>query len=212
MGTPTAHTISFRISIVAAFVACALPSGNATAEDLLGMYVGGAIGQGQIAESASYPTIANPYLGEFKENHAAFKVMVGIRPISLVGAELTYIDFGHPSGSIFNYSANASLKGPAAFGILYFPVPVIDLYLKAGIARLQSDLSGFYASADLICVGGEPCGVARFRLDRTNTSGAGGAGAQYKFGPWAVRAEYERFNAAGGNPSLLSVGVTGTFL
>jgi hypothetical protein len=40
---------------------------------------------------------------------------------------------------------------------------------------------------------------------------AGGGGAQYKFGSWAVRAEYERFNAAGGNPSLLSAGVTWAF-
>jgi hypothetical protein len=211
MRAMTAHTISFCTPIVAAIVAIALPGGKATAEDLLGMYVGGAIGQGRVAESASYPTIANQYPGEFMENHSAFKVMVGIRPISLIGAELTYIDFGHPSGNIFNYSANASLKGPAAFGILYLPVPVIDLYLKAGIARLQSDLSGFYPNGDNVCVFGESCGTSPFRLNRTNTSGAGGAGAQYKLGSWAVRAEYERFIAAGGNPSLLSVGITWTF-
>ena len=41
--------------------------------------------------------------------------------------------------------------------------------------------------------------------------GVGGLGAQYKLGSWAVRAEYERFNAAGENPSLLSVGITWTF-
>jgi hypothetical protein len=79
------------------------------------------------------------------------------------------------------------------------------------IARLQSTLGGFYAVGDNICVPGAPCGTARFQLNRTNTSGAGGVGAQYKFGSWAVRAEYERFNAAGGNPSLLSAGITRTF-
>ena len=52
---------------------------------------------------------------------------------------------------------------------------------------------------------------ALFRLDRTNTSFAAGAGAQYKLGAFAVRAEYERFNAAGGNPSLISLGFTWTF-
>src|ERR1700733_5246578 len=51
-----------------------------------------------------------------------------------------------------------------------------------------------------------------FQLNRTNTSGAGGVGAQYRFDKWAVRAEYERFNAAGGNPSLWSAGITWTFL
>ena len=37
-------------------------------------------------------------------------------------------------------------------------------------------------------------------------------GAQFKLGAWAVHAEYERFNAAGGNPNLVSLGVTWTFL
>jgi hypothetical protein len=197
--------------ILAAIALPALSGGNAMADDLFGLYVGGAIGQGQVAASASYPTIANLYPGEFKENHSAFKVMAGIRPISLVGAELAYIDFGHPSGNIFGYPASASLKGTAAFGILYLPVPVMDLYVKAGLARLQSSLSGFYPNGDNLCVPGEPCGTSPFQLNRTNTSGAGGAGAQYKFGSWAVRAEYERFNSAGGNPSLLSVGITWTF-
>jgi hypothetical protein len=46
---------------------------------------------------------------------------------------------------------------------------------------------------------------------RTNTGFAGGAGAQFKMGSFAVRGEYERFSAAGGNPSLLSVGVIWKF-
>ena len=154
---------------------------------------------------------ANPYPGEFEEKHSAFKVMVGVRPVSLVGAELTYIDLGHPSGNVFKYPATASLKGPAAFAVLYLPVPVIDVFLKAGVARLQSDLSGLVADGSNVCLVGQPCGAAPFRLNRTNTSGAGGAGAQYKLGSWALRAEYERFNAAGGNPGLLSLGVTWTF-
>ena len=33
-----------------------------------------------------------------------------------------------------------------------------------------------------------------------------------KFGAWAVRAEYERFNAAGGNPTLVSLGIMWIFL
>jgi hypothetical protein len=205
------NSTNFITLIVAAVALLALPCGNAMADDLLGIYVGGAIGQAQIAAGASYPAIANPYPGEFKENHSAFKVMVGIRPISLVGAELAYIDFGHPSGNIFTYPANASLKGAAAFGILYLPVPIIDLYVKGGLARLQSTLSGFYPNYDLVCLLHEPCGTTLFQLNRTNTSGAGGVGAQYKFGSWAVRAEYERFNAAGGNPSLLSAGITWSF-
>jgi hypothetical protein len=36
-------------------------------------------------------------------------------------------------------------------------------------------------------------------------------GAQYKFGSLAVRAEFERFNAAGEHPSLLTLGLTWSF-
>jgi hypothetical protein len=35
---------------------------------------------------------------------------------------------------------------------------------------------------------------------------------QWTVGPWAVRGEFERFNAGGGNPSLLTIGVDWTFL
>jgi hypothetical protein len=34
-------------------------------------------------------------------------VIAGIRPISLIGAELSYVDFGHPSGSINTVSSAA---------------------------------------------------------------------------------------------------------
>lgn len=205
------HATNISALIIVGTTFLALSAGDAMADDLFGMYIGGAIGQSQVAARASYPTIVNLNPGEFKENHSAFKVVVGIRPISLVGAELAYIDFGHPRGSIFDYPADSSLKGAAAFGVLYLPLPIVDLYLKAGFARLQSNLSGFYPVGDNICVLGAPCGTALFQLNRTNTSGAGGVGAQYKIGSWAVRAEYERFNAAGGNPSLLSAGITWTF-
>lgn len=100
------------------------------------------------------------------------------------------------------------MKGAAAFGVLYLPVPIVDVYGKAGVARLDSTVKGSICS---------PCACSfqicrsSFQLNRTNTSGAFGVGAQYRYGSWAVRAEYERFNAAGGNPSLLSAGITWSF-
>jgi opacity protein-like surface antigen len=65
--------------------------------------------------------------------------------------------------------------------------------------------------ADAFAVLSNP-NCALFRLDRTNTNFAAGAGVQVKFCSWAARAEYERFNAAGGNPSLVSLGLTRKFL
>jgi hypothetical protein len=42
----------------------------------------------------------------------------------------------------------------------------------------------------------------------TTTAFAYGAGLQWTLGDWAVRGEYERFSAAGENPTLLSIGMT----
>lgn len=189
----------------------AQPSGNAVAEDLLGLYAGGAIGQSRVEATASqvFADIAPvTYTEDIDKRHAAFKVMLGVRPVSLAGAEIDYIEFGEPRGSLFGSPASISLKGPAASGVLYLPVSIVDVYGKAGVARLESDVNGSICS---------PCAcnlrICRpsFQLNRTNTSGALGVGTQYKFGSWAVRAEYERFNAAGGNSSLLSAGLTWSF-
>jgi opacity protein-like surface antigen len=184
-----------------ALVLIAMPFGQSYAADLLGAYVGVGVGQSRVEVTTS--SFYGGYVPsqDFRENHSAFKVMVGIRPISMLGGEIAYVDFGHPSGSLFGYPADASIKGAAAFGVLYLPIPIVDIYVKAGLARLESSVSGG-DPYPVTC--GIPCGPQLFQLNRTNTSGAGGVGAQYKFGSWAVRAEYERFNAAGGNPSLLS--------
>jgi opacity protein-like surface antigen len=213
------HT-NIPLLILAIFVLLAQPSGNAVAEDLFGLYVGGAIGQSQVQATAPQLLDFGHYqllgAGSFKENHSAFKVMVGLRPISLFGAELAYIDLGHPSGSFSKQTnGDVSMRGAAAFGVLYLPVPLIDIFLKAGVARLQSALHGT-GTATVVCPNDSSCPGAilpdyPFRLDRTNTGFAAGAGAQYRIGSWAVRAEYERFNAAGGKPTLLSAGVTWSF-
>lgn len=192
--TTRIHTIPM---LLATFVLLAQRSGNAVAEDLLGLYVGGAIGQSRVETSP-----------HFDENHTAFKVMVGLRPISLLGAELAYIDLGHPSGSLGQQPGDVSMKGATAFGVLHLPVPVIDVFLKAGVAWLQSTLHSTFVCPPAYPLCPRPSG---YDLDRTDTGFAAGAGAQYKFGAWAVRAEYERFNAAGGNPSLLSAGITWSF-
>jgi hypothetical protein len=200
-------SVHFRLPVVGALILIAIPFRLSHAEDLLGLYVGGAAGQSRV-EAKAFSFSSGSSGEDFQRNHSAFKVMVGIRPISLLGGEIAYINFGHPNGGLFGYPADASIKGAAAFGVLYLPVPIVDIYVKAGLARLESTVSG----GDPYPVGCRfPCGTPLFRLNRTNTSAAGGVGAQYKFGSWAVRAEYERFNAAGGNPSLLSAGITWTF-
>jgi OmpA-like transmembrane domain len=205
------------------FVFLGLLAAKARAEDLLGLYAGGTIGRSQIIASAFYPSSLDPYPGEFKKEALAFQAVIGFRPISWIGAELSYFDLGHSEGSIFvtaqtmvphaiGYKANASIKGTGAFGIIYLPVRLIDLYAKVGIARTQSSLSGLYPSGNDLCMPNLPCGTNPFQLNDTSIGLAEGAGIQYKLGACAIRAEYERFNSLSEHPNLLSLGVTWTFL
>jgi hypothetical protein len=198
----TDDSACFRPLVVAALLLIAVPDRLSHAEDLLGLYVGGAAGKAQVEAAA-------PYVPNFRENHAAFKLLAGIRPISLVGVEIAYDDFGHPNRHSGFLASDVSMKGESVFGVVYLPVPVVDIFLKAGLARIDST-----ATTNIVCPLGYLCpALASPEPDRrTNVGFAGGAGAQFRIGSFAVRGEYERFNAAGGNPSLLSVGVIWKFL
>jgi opacity protein-like surface antigen len=199
--------------IALTLAAVALVPGAARAEDLLGVYVGASVGVARV--EASPGSLVNPSgeslsgAGDFAANHSAFKVMAGVRPISLVGGEVEYIDFGNPSGNLGSAPANVDLKGAAAFAVAYLPVPIVDITVKVGLARLQNTLAGtgeFTEPHDNVVT------TSLFRLDRTNTNFAIGGGVQYTIGSLGIRAEYERFEAAGGSPGLLTAGVTWTFL
>jgi opacity protein-like surface antigen len=188
--------------LAAAFVAgsfAVLPLQPAAADALLGPYIGGAIGEAQVqADASSYSA------SQFKENHSAYKGMFGIRPISTLGLEIAYMDFGDPSVNGSTVS-DVKMRGAAAFALFYLPVPVVDVYAKLGVARIQSTVSGAFSVCTLICV------AQPFQADRTDTGLAGGLGVQLKLGSAAVRAEYERFTAAGAYPALVSLGFTWTF-
>jgi opacity protein-like surface antigen len=176
----------------------ALPLQHARADDLLGLYVGAGVGQSHVqADGSGYSA------SEFTKNHSAFKAMAGVHPIAPLGAELEYIDMGHPNGGLGGQPANVKMSGEAAFVTLFLPTPVIDVYGKLGAGRLESTLNSQRVQSGT---------VQPFQLNRTNTRFAAGAGVQYRLGSFGVRAEYERFDAAGANPSLLSLGVTWTLL
>jgi hypothetical protein len=176
---------------------------HADVEDLLGLYAGGSVGQSRVQAADPLDT---PY--DFSEHHTAFKVIAGIRPISFLGAEIEYLDLGHPSSTFGPF--DASVKGEAAYGMLFLPmgVPFLDLFGEAGGARLETQLNGpGYACSPL-----GPCPPqSYFHYSHSDTNVAAGAGVQYRLGPLAVRGEYEHFSTAAGNPTLLSLGLSWTF-
>jgi len=187
---------------------------QALGDDLLGVYVGAAVGQAHVRTTRDIVGYTdNDY--EFDQQHTAWKALVGIRPISLLGAELSYVDFGDASGGSYpgiTGSLNqASAKGVTLFGLAYLPLPIplLDLYGKLGVARLHTTATEQSASPACpvgpgICTAPPP-----FITSEWTTKLAYGAGAQAKFKALAVRLEYERIS--GSNPDLLSLGVTWTF-
>jgi hypothetical protein len=103
-------------------------------------------------------------------------------------------------------------KAGAAFGVFYvpMPVPLLDVYGKAGLARVQTTID---ATAGLGCFPPLLCPLAGgdFKRYRTDSRFAYGAGVQVKPGRFAIRAEYERISTNTGDPDLLSLGATWTF-
>lgn len=217
--------ISLRRALApAALILGSLGAVTIAQADPLDLYLGASFGQAHIrAQLDGLSGASGPLgsLGSFDSTKSAFQAMLGIRLISFLGAEVDYIDLGQQSvrgpgqgvpgePGAFVSAEQVSQKGEAAFGMLYLPVPVIDVYVKAGVSRITTDMN---ATIDDIAVGtcevsNPNCNLSHVSHSSSDVGFAYGAGLQWKLGQWAVRGEYERFDAAGANPSLLSIGMT----
>ena len=196
-------------------VLCVVASSEVARADVLGFYFGAGAGQGDIKiDQVDTGTAFGPV--RVDKHHATWKALLGVRPISVIGAELEYFDFGNTDGTISAASSGVSAHGNAnakaralfAVGYLPLPVPLIDVYGKAGLAHLQANASGFL---DIACITAGTCGA--FQTHRSDNTFAWGGGVQVKLPitSLSVRAEYEHFNASRGAPSLLSASLLWRF-
>ena len=119
---------------------------------------------------------------------------------------------GPPAGFGLAYNAGLRAKATTAFGILYAPIPlpILDVYAKAGVARLQTSVAaaGAFGCWPPLQCAAYPATVHR---DQTDARYAYGAGIQAKLSAIGIRLEYERISASEGDPNLLSLGITWTF-
>jgi opacity protein-like surface antigen len=190
------------------------------AADPINFYLGGSVGESEI--KLGQTEAGNPV--DFDEHQLGWKVIAGVRPISIVGAEVEYFDVGHPSAAVNspNFGPPAPqvdirMHGVAAFAVGYLPLPVpfVDIYGKAGVARLHSSISDSYSGPSTLiipCAGGNlSCGGGSY--SQSDTDWAWGIGSQIRLSDTGlhVRAEYERFTAVGEHPYLLSLGLTWVF-
>jgi hypothetical protein len=205
--------MSKTLAVLTAIAACGI-SAAASADNLLGFYVGAGAGESQIRSDDS----RYGYPGYFDDYQTAWQGFVGIRPISLIGVEATYIDFGQPyrHHGAYDYNVSGSDSHPTAaalFGVGYVPIPIpfIDVFGKAGVARLSTNLTDFVQQP---CTNNSPCPnfVPTFRHQVTDTRFAYGVGVQSRF-PFGltIRGEYERISSSFGDPDALIVSVLWQF-
>lgn len=194
---------------------------RAHATNLFNVYVGAAYARSNLRakDSSPIPFVGSGPLRAFNRSDSGYQFSLGARGLDLLGAEIDYFNLG--SGGVSNAygfpgspgtvtGATLSQKGEAAFAMLYLPVPIVDVYLKAGLDRITSDLGARFTPPGLCSVG--VCAPQSLSLHATTTGLALGAGVQWKLGNWGLRAEYERFTALGEHPDLVSVGVVWTIL
>src|SRR5271170_1284923 len=135
--------ISRTLLTTLAIGACAA-STAAMADNPAGFYLGAGVGYSTVRSDDP----AYGYPGYFNDHQTAWKLIAGVRPIPFVGAELEYIDFGQPGTYNGYYNANyygtdSHPRAGALFAVGYLPLPVpfFDIYGKAGVARLETDVT-----------------------------------------------------------------------
>ena len=224
MASDRGFTRTFRVTLQvllgAAPLVCSLP---ARATNLLNVYAGAAYVRAHLqAQGSNFLPFSdsNPLAG-FRRSDSGFQLTAGVRGLEMFGVEVDYFDLGGGPveqvnlGTSVTASGHLSQTGEAAFALFYLPIPepFIDVYVKAGVSRMTSDLHGTLTAQG--CPLGLTCSgtsTAPFSLNRTNTGFAAGAGVQWNVGSWGVRAEYDRLTALGAHPDLISIGVIRTFL
>jgi len=173
------------------------------ADDLLGLYVGGSIGRSDIHDAWAVTPRGTE---DVVVRPTGWTASVGIRPLRYLGAEFQYLDFGNAQRDSTTVHTNAE----ALSAVLYAPisVPFLDVYAKLGPAHWHSTVNGEIFA--LQCPDILPhCGQIAVKQEGTDL--VYGAGLQFKFGPGAVRMEYERIEAYSVYPYMYQVGLTWTF-
>jgi Outer membrane protein beta-barrel domain len=203
--------ISGTLLAILTLGACAA-STAALADNLAGFYVGAGVGYSTIrSDDAAYGLP-----GYFNDHQTAWKAIVGVRPIPIVGAEFEYIDFGHPShdsgyGGINYYGLDSHPHAAALFAVGYLPLPMpfFDVFGKVGVARLQTDVTTLVGQGCPVV--NQNCPGYYSRQEQTNNRVAYGVGVQSKVWGVSFRAEYERISSQFGDPDALTVSATWAF-
>jgi len=178
--------------------------------NLAGLYAGAGVGESTVRSDYGFDP-ENPL--DSHPHHTAYKLMAGIRPLPFVGAEAEYIDFGHGDLDGQEYDADSHPKAGILSAVGYLPLPYVDVFARAGVARLETNINSY---SDGVCAGSDVagnCGPPLLtRQHAWQTKAAYGGGLQaHLFDSLAVRGEYERINSVYGDPDAFMISATWTF-
>jgi hypothetical protein len=179
------------------------------------LYVGAGLVQADARLDQPTTSIISGF--RFKEQNNSWKAVVGVRALSLFGAELEYIDLGNVSSGPLSIGStpigeiHGSVKATSVFGLLYLPIPapLVDVYGKAGYARINAKATTA-PTGGIACPATPPtpwyCAPARSSSLDDNAPAAG-IGVRVKLGSWGVRGEYEVLMPKGPDTSIISLTV-----
>jgi hypothetical protein len=147
--------------------------------------------------------------GALDNTDEGLKLIGGIRLLDSFGLELNYADHGKatvPSGIVCAAivgqncpdTSRVAAKTVAGYAVGFLDFPVLDLFAKVGLARMDGKLT----------TPNQPT----FSFKDTDIDLAWGVGAQAHFGSLGARAEFEQFKLFGEQLRAISVSVVYTFL
>jgi opacity protein-like surface antigen len=187
-------------------IVLAIGAGVAHADNGL-FYLGAGVTSNNV-NSVGVPGIDNNFP---KISSTSWKVFAGIRPIRLFAVEVDYLDLGSSTNTVqtplscadidsctVNWDSGAKAFAGYALGFLPIPLPYLDVYGKAGIARYKLNRSITDYNS-----GGVPIDSRAF--PDNSTVFTWGAGVQAHIGIIGARLEYEGFDTASTSVFSLSV-------
>jgi hypothetical protein len=130
-----------------------------------------------------------------------FKLIGGVRPLDRFAIEANYVDLGETDVPVQIFcittpcptELSIETQALSVSAVALLPLPLVDLFGRAGFARYKSKGRHFEDELD-------------------DTDLTYGVGAQFRIGSIALHVEYEHFDLDDDSTELMSVGLTYTFL
>lgn len=117
-------------------------------------------------------------------DNTSWKLAAGVRPVSYLAVEADYLSLGSQTNTFVTTTSSSHAKAFAGYavGFLPLPVPFLDVFGKAGLARWSLSGSSSTTAGSL------------FSFSNHGTEFAWGAGVGAHVGNVGARLEYERFS------------------